>query len=255
MEKKRYISYSIWGTQPIYLAGILKNIERAKDIYPGWKMIVYYDNSVPEDCIQKINSSGVQAINATSSIHGSFWRFYAADLPDCEYVIFRDADSRLSKREMLAVNEWIASGKTLHIMRDHPAHEIPFGATHTAVMAGMWGIKGRVVPMEKMIKEFSEPEKQEYGIDQKFLEKIDDMFKGDALVHDEFFGGLPFPGKRENFSFIGERIDEHDQPSGNDRLALEKYYLERDPYKKMTRRLASSFRVVARLLKKIFKKA
>lgn len=34
----------------------------------------------------------------------------------------RDLDSRFSDRELAAVNEWLASGASIHAMRDHPAH-------------------------------------------------------------------------------------------------------------------------------------
>ena len=63
-----------------------------------------------------------------------FWRFFAHDETDCEYVVFRDADSRISKREKMAVDEWIQSGKSIHIMRDHPYHTVP-------ILGGMWGCR------------------------------------------------------------------------------------------------------------------
>jgi hypothetical protein len=37
----------------------------------------------------------------------------------------RDSDSRIIPREEEAVRDWLASNKTYHIMRDHPAHCIP----------------------------------------------------------------------------------------------------------------------------------
>ena len=46
--------------------------------------------------------------------------------------IVRDADSRLNPRERLAVEEWIASGKRIHSIRDHPNHDRPLNG-------GMWG--------------------------------------------------------------------------------------------------------------------
>jgi hypothetical protein len=42
--------------------------------------------------------------------------------------------SRISLREKCAVDEWLASGKGLHSMRDHPAHKQP-------IMAGMFGLR------------------------------------------------------------------------------------------------------------------
>ena len=37
-------------------------------------------------------------------------------------VIVRDSDSRITIREQLAVNQWIAGDRTFHTMRDHEAH-------------------------------------------------------------------------------------------------------------------------------------
>lgn len=34
----------------------------------------------------------------------------------------RDSDSAITSREEEAVGEWLASNKSFHIMRDHPAH-------------------------------------------------------------------------------------------------------------------------------------
>ena len=56
-----------------------------------------------------------------------FWRFLASERPDCERVVFRDADSRISKGEKLAVDEWVNNDTVLHVMRDHPADGPPYG--------------------------------------------------------------------------------------------------------------------------------
>ena len=49
-------------------------------------------------------------------------------------ALFRDLDSRPSHREMEAVSEWLLSKHVLHVMRDHPGHDMP-------ILAGMWGMK------------------------------------------------------------------------------------------------------------------
>ena len=43
-------------------------------------------------------------------------------------LLSRDTDSRIIPREKEAVNEWLASDRVFHIMRDHPAHCL-FGYT------------------------------------------------------------------------------------------------------------------------------
>lgn len=37
-----YVSFSLWGDNPIYNVGIIKNAELMETIYPGWKMIVFF---------------------------------------------------------------------------------------------------------------------------------------------------------------------------------------------------------------------
>ena len=213
----KYISYSLWGDKPIYNVGMIKNAEQAKIIYPDWKVVVYYDNSTPKETIDKLTSLDVLCIDATSlNLYGMFWRFLAADLEDCEYVIFRDSDSRLSEREKLAVDEWIKSKKRLHVMRDHPYHQIPCGNDRLGILGGMWGIKGRLLPITKMVKKFPMSIQHNYGNDQTFLREIFFIFEDDRLTHDEFFEINPFPIKRENGRFIGERIDENDNPLTDD---------------------------------------
>ena len=46
----------------------------------------------------------------------------------------RDLDSRPSQREVDAVNDWLPSGKTYHIMRDNPVH-------NTKILGGAFGMQ------------------------------------------------------------------------------------------------------------------
>ena len=217
----KYISYSLWGDNPIYNVGIIENAKQAKEIYPDWKMVVYYDNTTPLETIIDLIALDVECVNITSlGIYGMFWRFLAADKPDCEYAVFRDADSRLSVREKAAVDEWISSGKTLHVMRDHPGHGIPYGNDRLGILGGMWGIKGNVIPLTQSILNFKKSREMNYGNDQTFLKMIYSVFENDRCTHDEFFEKKPFPIKRENGRFIGERMTIDNKPLNNDYLAI-----------------------------------
>ena len=216
----KYVSYSLWGTKDIYLIGAIKNSLQVKELYEGWKMVVHYDNTVPTEVIDELQKNDVLCIDVTGQSYGMFWRFFTADFPDCEYVVFRDCDSRLSKREKAAVDEWINSGKSVHIMRDHPGHRIPYGNDTMGILGGMWGIKGNIIPMKKSIENFSVGKKLSYGIDQTFLKRIFNIFQNDSVTHDEFFSNKPFPLKRDGQRFIGERINIDDTPLGNDHLQI-----------------------------------
>lgn len=213
----KYLSFSLWGDKPIYNVGAIRNAELWKTIYSDWKMVVFYDSSVPENTIVQLKNLTVECIDMTDkNIYGMFWRFFAVDLPDSEYSIFRDTDSRISIREKMAVDEWLQSGKTLHVMRDHPYHMIPCGNDRLGILGGMWGIKSKKIPLTKMIQNYPNKSKIFYGEDQTFLRTVYSLFEKERFTHDEFFEKQPFPLKRENGRFIGERIDEYENPLTED---------------------------------------
>jgi hypothetical protein len=212
-----YISYSLWGDNPLYNVGAIRNSEQIQVYYPEWKMILYYDNTVPLLTIEQLTNNNVKCVDVTDlNIYGMFWRFLACDIEDSKYVCFRDCDSRLSERESLAVKEWIESKKTLHVMRDHPAHGIPYGNNQLGILGGMWGIKSKSLPMTEMVLKYNKDVKLGYGSDQTFLKTIYQVFQNDRCTHDDFFEKKPFPIRRKNGRFIGERIDINENPVTDD---------------------------------------
>ena len=216
----KYVSFSLWGDKPLYNVGAIRNAELMGEIYPDWKMILYYDNSVPSETISKLETLDCILVKVDDFEYGCFWRFFAADIDDCELVIFRDTDSRINLRERDAVNAWIETEKSLHVMRDHPAHGIPYGNNKLGILAGMWGIKGKQLPLTQMIKKFVVDKENKYGIDQTFLKMVYNAFELDKVVHDDFFEKKPFPTKRDNMRFVGERIGIDELPVNDDWKAI-----------------------------------
>ncbi|NOW98764.1 hypothetical protein [Mucilaginibacter sp. SG564] len=241
-SKTKYIAYSLWGDNPLYTTGMIRNVEQAAILYPEWQIVVYFDDTVPPEIIHTIQEKGAITINKTGDIYGMFWRFYAADLDGCTHVIFRDSDSRLTMREKLAVDEWLKNDDMIHIMRDHPHHHSTDESHAFYILGGLWGIKGGAVPMQSMISSFAEKNDLEYGSDQFFLNEIYSRFKSSCTVHDEFFDKKPFPIKRKGFEFIGERIDINEQPYNDDRQAIKDFYRQKDLIFRIKKRLASFFR-------------
>jgi hypothetical protein len=86
----KYLSFSLWGNNPLYNIGAIRNAELWKTIYPDWKMILYYNDTVPKETIDKLVELDVLTIKIDDFDYGYFWRFFASDIPDCEYSIFRD---------------------------------------------------------------------------------------------------------------------------------------------------------------------
>jgi hypothetical protein len=201
--KKRIVSFSLYGTNPLYLQGALRNVQLMPSVYPNWVTRVYVSQEVPLEFCQRLTVAGAEVVQKRriGVVDGTFWRFLPASESDVEVVVVRDVDSRVTVREFAAVEEWIASGKTIHIMRDHPSH-------HTAILAGMWGCRGGSIPdMPILIDRWGLWSKK--GLDQAFLRDIVyPRFVTDCMVHSDFceYAGesaRPFPTKRVGGEFVG----------------------------------------------------
>jgi hypothetical protein len=67
-----------------------------------------------------------------------------------------------------------------------------------------------------MVMKFNKDRVLQYGSDQTFLKTVYSLFENDRFTHDDFFEKKPFPIKRENGRFIGERIDINENPVTDD---------------------------------------
>lgn len=203
---KKVISFSLWGNDPKYCIGAIKNSELALKIYPGWDMWVYVGKSVPNDIKLKLIENNCNVIEKTEQGNWSsmFWRFEPIANPEVSIMISRDADSRLSYREKNAVDEWLASDKLFHVMRDHPAHA-------TEILGGMWGAKKPILgDMCYLIDSYTKGDF--WQVDQNFLREIIwPRVSYSTFTHDGFFAKKPFPTKRINFEFVGDVFDENDK--------------------------------------------
>lgn len=181
----KLISFSIWGNEKKFFDGAIENAVLTKKIYgDDWASRFYCDSLVPKELTNKLSSLGSQIViceNKKGSWEGLFWRFYPASEPDVSVIISRDIDSRLNSREKYAVNEWLASDKGFHIMRDHYMHDVP-------ILGGMWGAKRGCIPeMVALIEKWLIFDRK--GADQDFLAtEIYPRIKNNSLIHDEVVG-------------------------------------------------------------------
>lgn len=205
---KKIISFSIWGNEYRYLGGALQNVELASYYYPDWVCRFYIGKSTKRDFIKKLESfSNVEIIimDEMGDYTGMTWRFLSISDSDVDISIIRDADSRLHEREVILVNEWIDSGKSFHIIRDHKFHT-------AKIMGGMWGAKKGVIPnMRELLKNYKLG--NYWQTDQNFLRDIIyPKVKNNSMVHD-YFGVIdnnPFPitlHNRDENHFIGQAYD------------------------------------------------
>lgn len=215
----KVISFSLFGYDRKYLVGMQRNLELAKEIYPDWQVKIYFNDTVPLEFIESIDGKA-QLIEVRSdySIPGMMWRFYPNNDPDVERFIIRDADSRLSLREREAVDEWVESGRRLHVMRDHIHHGN--NITTLPVMGGMIGLVCDInFNMGAEILTYARGNDLfKRLVDMYFLrDVIYPRYKNDMLIHSsiaENFEGetdiRPFPSPMKDYRFVGEIYDEND---------------------------------------------
>ena len=111
----KIISISVWGGNPRYIQGAIKQIQLAKKFYPDWKVRIYTDD------VTHYKNLDVECIMGDTSF-GMFWRFLPMFESDDNIVMVRDSDSRITVRESKAINEWLGTDKKFHTFRDHDAH-------------------------------------------------------------------------------------------------------------------------------------
>jgi hypothetical protein len=202
----KVIAFSLWGKDPKYTMGAIRNAELAKEIYPGWEVWMYVAEDVQKNILDELISLNCNVFNmGKGNWTGMFWRFLPASDSNIT-MVSRDTDSRLSEREKAAVDEWLNSDKDFHIMRDHPYHA-------TAILGGMWGARNGIVKdIKRWINDYNKGDF--WQVDQNFLkEVVYPKIQDDVMVHDEFFQKFPFPTARINGEFIGCAFDEYDQPT------------------------------------------
>ena len=213
---KQVISYSLYGQQLKFLVGAIKNAQLAQRFFPGFTVRFYVGNSVPTWCrstLALFPNVEMILVNEPENSISRMWRFRAVLDPSVDVVLSRDADARLSYREVLAHQEFLDSPYGFHIIRDHPTGH------GYLISAGMFACKNKGMHFfEKLWSET--PLRDTYMQDQEFLSsQIYPQIAGNVLVHDPYYNYQPsepskkkmIPRKKINtVCHIGAALDEND---------------------------------------------
>lgn len=233
---KKIISYCLWGDNPKYNIGAIRNAELARGLFPDWTTRFYVGESVPWKTIEALidpvpkQYSRYKLINGRfEALCGSFnplieiyhmdclgdWRmmltrFMPITEDNVEIFLSRDCDSRLSLREKIVVESWLNSDKGVLCLGQHPWHTLP-------MMGGGWGMKQDVLPSFKYLLE-NYISKNEYQTDQLFLNNlIWSKIKDKTLLIHDFYAHL-WNGQKwpiyppDNIDFFGQVFDENNKP-------------------------------------------
>ena len=229
---KKVISFSLWGKNPKYTIGALKNASLAPSIYPDWICRFYIRKDVPEPIITQLTSyphceiiqieDDIAYQEGHNNTTGTLWRFLPASDPEVEVMISRDCDSRLSVREKQMVDEFISSPHQFHNIKDHPNHY------NWKILAGMWGVKKNTISnIDKEITDYINQPNISFTrwLDQRFLNMMYDKYTLEPLSMNHFTSEPNFEIKypRQGYEFIGEVYDENNKPNLSDRAVIKNF--------------------------------
>ncbi|KAI9562687.1 hypothetical protein GHT06_010141 [Daphnia sinensis] len=263
------IAYTVFGNVNERYYSLLTNISStAEKFYPGW-IVRFYHNfsnqseeayrklcnvycqfnnvdlcSVPE-LIERIRDTAknkqVEPIEAglLQHLNPRMYRYLVAFDPNVDIFISRDVDSMIWKREVDAVEQWLQSNYTFHVMRDCIRHEVLMLAgphflffilnfyVHFDILngffflAGMWGAKlqQRRYLIEGLMRAIIPvAQNQIKQTDQIVLKDIVwPTARFDVMLHDSYYCQnpalmartlplrvYPFPTQRKDRHFVGD---------------------------------------------------
>lgn len=217
---KKILSFSLWGSNPKYTEGAIKNVKLARQYFAGFTCRFYIDATVPRHILDELEKNNCEliAMDEVVNIPRMFWRFLPADDESVGLFLSRDTDSRLSLREWHIVEAWEKSSSNFLIIKDNPYYHAEF-----SIMGGLWGMKripnfSMVRKIESWLAKSGIDNPENYNVDQRFLvEVIFPEARSSMDYYDDFnLNKLSFckkiPVKRESYRFIGESFNEYDKP-------------------------------------------
>ena len=210
-KKANIISFSLYGNDERYTKPLLSNAHSIAKYYPAWTIYVYHDRTVEASYVEQLKCLDVVTINVVdigaSDLPPKLWRFLPTLEDNIECILFRDADSLFSLREVELVSDWMKSNSLIHIIRDHPLHIAP-------IMAGMLGVKEEAFAY--LAKLLHKPDlyqlSRSHDYDQILL--ADHLYPAvykNAMIHTSFFkfsGENIIKIKPAIDGYIGEVVEE-----------------------------------------------
>ena len=224
--KRKIISFCVWGKSDLYNLGVLENAIIMPKVFPGWIIHVGYTPTANQQIINELSKIPwveLEMFNEPNHSKNTMLRFLPGMHPKNDVVIFRDADSRLLKRDYLAVMDWLNNtNKKVHLMRDHSANK-------SRIMAGLWGVRDGIIAKSEIVQKFfdyyKKPEFKKWSVDQVYLRKyIYPLIEKTTCIHASFNNfepwAKPFPkdSPSRRFGFCGQTF--HLAPEASKKMGI-----------------------------------
>jgi hypothetical protein len=197
-RSRNVIAYSVFGSDPKYCETAVLNVSAARAAFPCWTTRFYLDiSSTPPNIAHRLRAAGAEVVETSRESLGGLppllWRFQVMDDPAVDRWLIRDADSLLSVREAVAVQDWLSSDAWHHVMRDYFSHTELLLA---GLIGGCGGIYHGVADhMRDFATSWNKPHPR--FLDQHFLrDYVWPTARESLATHDSLFGfhgGRPFP--------------------------------------------------------------
>ena len=82
----KVVSFSLFGSNPLYCVGAIRNSELMSEIFPEWEMWVYHDDTVEKGVLQKLQNNNVKLIKSQDCIFLKLqWLSAHQKLPQCPF--------------------------------------------------------------------------------------------------------------------------------------------------------------------------
>jgi len=234
-DGRKVISMSLYGKNPRYTWGVLRNAQLVPVYLPDWTLRVYVaadiapsELAVPPRIINKLRLLGAEIATVPNGngMAARNWRLLAANDQHIDYVLVRDADTRLSEREAAAIRDWLSVAEKngsqsaiIYCIRDHPKH------AKQAIVDGLWGGRPQALN-QRLRKHLTDiPALSSQSATSKDVEVVLNNVLWPAVsevayCHDSVSrcdsqtaapGRHPFPTSRPGQAYVGQKFDEHQE--------------------------------------------
>lgn len=251
----RIIAMTLYGDDPKYTLGAVRNAQLWPVVFPDWQLWFYckrtstprsssrdsssnsssrYSDSerqqpgcatVPAEIVRKLEDLGatMKYVDPSAGLAPMFWRFLPVDDGTVDAFISRDSDSRLSDRDAAAVTDWLRSDATFHCIRDHPSH------SKYPINGGLWGARTKRLGAllgGRRLKTFMKNYADEYLQDMIFLrDELWPIVQEHTRCHDSFtcdtwLNSNPYPVERVGSEHVGQVFDAYSIPRNGDVVLL-----------------------------------
>lgn len=180
-----FFSFCIYGTKLIYYEGMIKNLELISKITPLPNVLIGYSDDILEQYKSKYESYDfVKMILIDKEFCESIMcsRLFQIDtIIEPAYVFCRDADSRVSERDVWCMQQFINTGRKVHIIRDHFYHKQKLQGGTCGFFLDVPSTFTKMFRETKLANGFDNLNKS-YGLDEYFLSnKMYKLFNKDEM--------------------------------------------------------------------------